>query len=114
MLVRANVGYLAEDQTMYGWMRAEEIISFMAPFYPTWDHQLALKYANDFEVPLKTKIKNLSKGQNVRLGLVLALAHRPELVIPGRPGVGARSDYAQTIQPRFDYAFARRRPNGVL
>lgn len=86
--VRQRVGYLAEDQTMYGWMRCEEILRFMAPFYPTWDHQLALQYARDFEVPLGTKIKHLSKGQNVRLGLVLALAHRPEVVILDDPALG--------------------------
>lgn len=86
--VRRRVGYLAEDQTMYGWMRCEEILRFMAPFYPTWDHQLALRYAKDFEVPLATRIKHLSKGQNVRLGLVLALAHRPELVILDDPALG--------------------------
>ncbi len=86
--VRRRVGYLAEDQTMYGWMRCEEILRFMAPFYPTWDHQLALQYAKDFEVPLQTRIKHLSKGQNVRLGLVLALAHRPELVILDDPALG--------------------------
>ncbi len=86
--VRRRVGYLAEDQTMYGWMRCEEILRFMAPFYPTWDHQLALRYAKDFEVPLATRIKHLSKGQNVRLGLVLALAHRPELVVLDDPALG--------------------------
>jgi len=86
--VRASVGYLAEDQTMYGWMRCEELLRFIAPFYPTWDHQLALEYSRDFDVPLQTKIKHLSKGQNVRLGLVLALAHRPELVILDDPALG--------------------------
>lgn len=86
--VRQRVGYLAEDQTMYGWMRCEEILRFMAPFYPTWDHQLALQYARDFEVPLAAKIRHLSKGQNVRLGLVLALAHRPEVVILDDPAQG--------------------------
>ncbi len=89
--VRSRVGYLAEDQTMYGWMRCEEILRFMAPFYATWDHQLALRYARDFEVPLQEKIKHLSKGQNVRLGLVLALAHRPELVILDDPALGLDS-----------------------
>ncbi|MCG8450468.1 MAG: ABC transporter ATP-binding protein [Pirellulales bacterium] len=86
--VRAKVGYLAEDQTMYGWMKCADILRFVAPFYPTWDHNLALKYAQEFEVPLQTKIKHLSKGQNVRLGLVLALAHRPELVILDDPALG--------------------------
>ncbi len=86
--VRSNVGYLAEDQTMYGWMKCSDILRFLAPFYPTWDHDLALTYAKEFEVPLQTKIKHLSKGQNVRLGLVLALAHRPELVILDDPALG--------------------------
>src|SRR5204863_8877458 len=86
--LRRRVGYLAEDQTMYGWMRVEEIVRFVAPFYPTWDHDLALKYLRDFELPLRTRIKHLSKGQNVRLGLALALAHRPELVILDDPALG--------------------------
>jgi ABC-2 type transport system ATP-binding protein len=86
--LRRRVGYLAEDQTMYGWMTVGEILSFVAPFYPTWDHDLALKYVREFELPAGTKIKHLSKGQNVRLGLVLALAHRPELVILDDPALG--------------------------
>lgn len=86
--LRRRVGYLAEDQTMYGWMRVDEIVRFVAPFYPTWDHNLASRYLRDFELPLRTRIKHLSKGQNVRLGLVLALAHRPELVILDDPALG--------------------------
>jgi ABC-2 type transport system ATP-binding protein len=86
--LRRRVGYLAEDQTMYGWMRVDEIVRFVAPFYPTWDHDLALRYLRDFELPLRTRIKHLSKGQNVRLSLVLALAHRPELVILDDPALG--------------------------
>ena len=86
--VRGSVGYLAEDQTMFGWMRVEQLIRFIAPFYPTWDHQLAQTYVTQFELPLRTKVKHLSKGQNVRLGLVLALAHKPDLVILDDPALG--------------------------
>ena len=86
--VRSRVGYLAEDQQMYGWMRVDEIVRFVAPFYATWDHDLALKYVREFELPLAAKIKHLSKGQNVRLGLILALAHRPEVVILDDPVLG--------------------------
>ena len=86
--VRQRVGYLAEDQQMYGWMTVNEILGFIAPFYTNWDHDLALKYVREFDLPLSQKIKTLSKGQNVRLGLVLALAHRPELVILDDPALG--------------------------
>src|SRR3954467_4666081 len=50
--VRSRVGYLAEDQQMYPWMRVDEILRFVAPFYATWDHDLALKYVREFELPL--------------------------------------------------------------
>lgn len=85
---RDRVGYLAEDQAMYGWMRVEEIVRFVAPFYSGWDHDLARRYLEEFELPLSTRIKHLSKGQTVRLGLVLALAHRPEVVILDDPALG--------------------------
>lgn len=88
LAVRRRVGYLAEDQHMFGWMTVSQIIRFLAPFYDTWDDALAKRYLREFEVPLHQKIKQLSKGQNVRLGLVLALAHRPSLVILDDPVLG--------------------------
>ena len=39
-------------------------------------------------MPRDQRVQHLSKGQNVRLGLVLALAHRPELVILDDPALG--------------------------
>jgi len=86
--VRRRVGYVAEDQAMFGWMRVSQIISFIAPFYPKWDHGWARQLSERFELPLSTKVKHLSKGQGVRLALLLALAHRPELVILDDPTLG--------------------------
>lgn len=86
--VRQRVGYLAEDQRMYGWMTVDELIRFVAPFYRSWDHRYAAELVTQFELPLNTRVKHLSKGQNVRLGLLLALAHRPELVILDDPALG--------------------------
>ncbi len=86
--VRRAVGYLAEDQTMFPWMTIPQILKFMAPFYPTWNHDLADRLVKQFNLPLDTKIQNLSKGQNVRLGLLLALAHEPKLVILDDPTLG--------------------------
>ena len=86
--VRRRVGYVAEDQTMFGWMRVGQLLSFIAPFYPTWDAARAKQLVEQFELPLKTRMRNLSKGQGVRVALVLALAHRPELVILDDPTLG--------------------------
>jgi len=86
--IREQVGYLAEDQHTFGWMTVEEVIGFTSAFFPTWDGDLERKLAKDFAIPMKTKVKSLSKGQNVRLGLLLALAHRPKIVILDDPTLG--------------------------
>lgn len=86
--VRRRVGYLAEDQALYGWMTPVEIGRFLAPFYPTWDRALQSELLQRFALPSDVKIKHLSKGQSVRLGLALALAHRPEVIILDDPALG--------------------------
>lgn len=86
--IRRRVGYMAEDQVMFGWMRISQLLDFIAPFYPTWDTDVARRYIGKFEIPQSTKVKHLSKGQNCRLALLLALAHRPELVVLDDPTLG--------------------------
>jgi len=86
--VRSQVGYLAEDQTMYGWMTPMELCRFLAPFYPTWDMDWARANLDRFEIPHHARIRELSKGQSVKLGLVAALAHHPRIVILDDPAMG--------------------------
>ena len=88
MAIRRSVGYLAEDQQMWGWMKVREILRFLAPFYPTWNWNLAKELLEKFSLASEQKIRHLSKGQNVRLGLLLALAHEPRLVILDDPALG--------------------------
>ncbi len=101
LAVRREVGYMAEDQRMYGWMRVEQIIKWVGSFYPGWDSKFAQKMLEFLELPAKTKVKNLSKGQNSRLALLLALAHRPGVVILDDPTLGldpiARKDFLRHV-----------------
>ena len=65
--IRRRVGYVAEDPVLFGWMRVRQLISFMQPFYPTWDIKWAKELAERFELPMETRFKHLSKGQGVRV-----------------------------------------------
>ncbi len=86
--LRRRVGYLAEDQSMYGWMTATELCQFLRPFYPCWDTALADRYLARFEIPRHRRIEQLSKGQAVKLGLAVALAHSPRVAILDDPALG--------------------------
>jgi ABC-2 type transport system ATP-binding protein len=86
--LRRRVGYLAEDQAMYPWMTPVELCRFLQPFYPTWDTKLANDYLDRFELPRHVQIGRLSKGQSVKLGLAVALAHRPTVAILDDPALG--------------------------
>ena len=86
--LRRRVGYLAEDQAMYPWMTPVELCRFLQPFYPTWDTKLANDYLDRFQLPRHTRIGRLSKGQSVKLGLAVALAHRPTVAILDDPAMG--------------------------
>lgn len=99
--VRGQVGYLAEDQTMYGWMKPVELVRFLTPFYPSWDTNLAESCMDRFEIPRQTRIDRLSKGQAVKLGLALAMAHRPPIVVLDDPSLGldpiARKEFNRNL-----------------
>ncbi|MEN6575847.1 MAG: ABC transporter ATP-binding protein [Phycisphaerales bacterium] len=99
--VRQSVGYMAEDQRMYDWMRVEEIVRWTSSFYPTWDQAYAQQLLRQFDLPAKGKVGTLSKGQNTRLALLLALAHRPRIVILDDPTLGldpiARKEFLRSV-----------------
>lgn len=101
MEIRERIGYMAEDQQMYGWMRVGQIINWVAGFYPNWDMTFTDKLVDILRLSKNTKVKALSKGQNSSLALLLALGHHPELVILDDPTLGldpiARKDFLRHV-----------------
>ena len=98
---RRRVGYMAENQTMYGWMRVDKLIGWCGRFYPTWDGELAGSLREQMGLSADAKVGTLSKGQTSKLALLLALAQRPELVILDDPVLGldplARRDFLRDV-----------------
>lgn len=87
--VRANIGYVPERPDWgYGWMRVGRLLEHHALYYPTWDASYAVRLAQKFELRLDRKIGVLSKGQARRVHLILALAHRPPLLLLDEPTDG--------------------------
>ncbi len=86
--VLSRIGYLSEENDLPGWMRVGELIRYSKAFYPGWDDAYADELRTTFGLDNAAKIKNLSKGQKARAGLVIALAYRPELLLLDEPSSG--------------------------
>jgi ABC-2 type transport system ATP-binding protein len=57
-------------------------------YYPAWDHSYSDQLVGALEVRRNRKIGGLSKGDTRRLQLIMALAHRPPLLLLDEPTDG--------------------------
>jgi len=60
--LRAKIGYVAEAQSLYPWMRVSAFLDYVSGFYPTWDREHLKSLAERFSLPMDKKIRELSRG----------------------------------------------------
>ncbi len=86
---RAQIGYVPESHDLgHPWLTVGRLLGYHAAFYPAWDHAYAARLVKAFEIEPDRKCGALSKGQGRRVQLVLALAHRPPVLLLDEPGDG--------------------------
>jgi ABC-2 type transport system ATP-binding protein len=100
--VLTRLGYLSEHrEDLPGWMRIKELFRYTRAFYPRWDSRYSQELCETFDLDPDQKIKTLSKGQKAQVGLINALAHRPELLLLDEPSSGldpvVRHDILATV-----------------
>src|SRR5437764_914012 len=79
--VLSRIGYLSEENDLPAWMRVGELMRYTQAFFPRWDAAYAEELRRAFGLDPAAKVRELSKGQRARAGLLTALAHRPELLV---------------------------------
>ena len=89
--VLSQIGYLSEDRDLPQWMRVRELMRYTAAFYPDWDSDYAEEMREQFRLRPEAKVRSLSRGEQAKAGLLLALAHRPPLLLLDEPSSGLDS-----------------------
>ncbi len=86
---RSLCGYVPERQDAgYSWMKVRDLLAFQASCRPTWDAAYAASIMSVLEVRDHTRFGKLSKGEARRVQLVMALSHRPTVLILDEPTDG--------------------------
>ncbi len=86
--LRRMVGYVADSPGLYEWMTVADAGWYAAGFYPEGFLQRYGELATEFQLPAKTKIRDLSKGMRAKVALSLAMAFDPPLLILDEPTSG--------------------------
>ncbi|MHC1767875.1 MAG: ABC transporter ATP-binding protein [Verrucomicrobiia bacterium] len=86
--VLSRVGYLSEDRDLPPSMSVGELLRYNPAFYPGWDTEYAESLREQFRLPASAIVRTLSKGELAKAGLLVALAHRPELLVLDEPSSG--------------------------
>ncbi len=88
LVVKQRVGYVPESHHIDRWMRIGEAVGFCRSVYESWNDQTCQEMLKRFELDPDKKVKHLSKGMLVKLSLVLAVSHEPELLLLDEPMAG--------------------------
>ncbi len=69
-------------------MTVESFLNYCKAMYPTWDNKFCDDLIKQFNLPMKQKIKSLSRGMKMKAALISSLAYRPKLLIFDEPFSG--------------------------
>ncbi|HJE89506.1 MAG TPA: ABC transporter ATP-binding protein [Dietzia timorensis] len=76
-------------------------------FFPSWDDDVAEELIEEFQLPLKTPIKKLSRGQNSAVGVIIGLASRAEVTFFDEPYLGLDAVARQIFYDRLIEEYAK-------
>jgi ABC-2 type transport system ATP-binding protein len=83
-----RVAYVGERKLLFDSMTGRELLRFNRPFFAGWSDELANTCVQSLEIPLERPFKELSRGNQTKLCLLMAVAQGAELLIIDEPTSG--------------------------
>jgi ABC-2 type transport system ATP-binding protein len=95
--MKRQIGYASPEVLFNAWGKVHKLIRFVCGFYPSWDHSYCDQLLRALHIRIDERIASLSFGSRVKLGLILALAWRPKILILDEPTAGLDAVSKQQI-----------------
>lgn len=86
--IKQKIGFVYDVNHYYEDLSVRDMKRLTARFYTRWDEHEFDRYARKFELPQQKKIKELSRGMQMKFSLAVALSHQAELLIMDEPTSG--------------------------
>lgn len=85
---KEEVGFVYDELYFYEHLKVKEFKNIVKSFYKNFENNKFDNYLEKFKIDKDTKIKNLSKGQSIKLMLANALSHNAKLLVLDEPSSG--------------------------
>ena len=80
-LQHGSIGVVFDECKFHDVLNAHDFGEIMSGIYNTWDQTLYTQYLKQFGIPPAQRIKELSKGMKMKLSIVCAISHHPDILI---------------------------------
>ncbi len=86
--VKKRIGFVYDVPPFYGDVSLLDSKRAISLFYDQWDEALWGTLVDQFQLPLRKKVKTLSNGMRTKFALALALSHHADLLVLDEPTTG--------------------------
>ena len=81
----SRIGVVHQENRFLEWMKVEQQLRYVSSFYKRWDKDLEQRLVDELELEPSARVGTLSPGNAQKLGIILAVCHRPNLLILDEP-----------------------------
>lgn len=81
----SRIGVVHQENRFLEWMKVEQQLRYVSSFYKRWDKDLEQRLVDELELEPSARVGTLSPGNAQKLGIILAVCHRPDLLILDEP-----------------------------
>lgn len=104
--LKEKIGYVGDTSGYLQDAKISVIKKTISVFYKNWDEKIYEKYMKQFGLTEDKPYKELSKGQQKKFEIVMAMSHHPKLIIMDEPTANldplVRNEVLEILQERIE------------